>query len=68
MVYELAKGGRGLGKGDHGAFCHRVGASSLSNVLVKLGQNYSFEQAAASDYDTLMKQWIVAEKARLNVP
>jgi hypothetical protein len=36
MVYELAKGGRGLGKGDHGAFCHRVGASSLSNSMPEI--------------------------------
>lgn len=44
------------------------GASSMGTVLGKLGQKYSFEEAAASDYDSLAKKWVESEKARLNVP
>lgn len=44
------------------------GSGSMGGVLTKLGQKYSFEEAAASDYKDLMKKWIEAEKSRLNVP
>jgi tetratricopeptide (TPR) repeat protein len=45
----------------------RYGASSVSSTLVKLGKKYTFEEAFAMDYASLMKEWIAAEKARLNV-
>lgn len=44
------------------------GTSSMGGVLTKLGQKYTFEEAAASDYPSLMQKWIEAEKSRLNVP
>ena len=44
------------------------GAGSMGGVFSKLGEKYSFEEAAASDYKDLMAKWIAAEKSRLNVP
>lgn len=44
------------------------GTSAITTTLQKLGQGYSFEEAFAYDYATLQKEWVEAEKQRLNVP